>query len=90
MGVDLLGERYGGRITFWCPVDIQQTMVYGTLQEIRDYCGRLVRTLGRPEGGFIAQWYSDPEGAGHRKEAIEAMSEEFVRLSHAYSATVGQ
>ncbi len=83
MGLDRLGKQFGGRITFWCPVDIQQTMVRGTLDEIRAYCGRLVRTLGRPEGGFIAQWYSDPVGAGHRPEAIEAMSEEFVRLSTA-------
>jgi hypothetical protein len=81
MGVELLGERFGGRITFWCPVDIQQTMVRGTLDEIRAYCRKLVQTLGRPEGGFIAQWYGDPVGAGHRAEAIEAMSEEFVRLS---------
>ncbi len=81
MGVEALGERFGGRITFWCPVDIQQTMVRGTLDEIRAYCRRLVRTLGRPDGGFIAQWYSDPAGAGHRQDAIVAMSEEFVRLS---------
>jgi uroporphyrinogen decarboxylase len=86
MGVDLLGERFGGRITFWCPVDIQQTMVHGTLDEIRAYCRKLVTTLGRPEGGFIAQWYGDPAGAGHRQKAIEAMSEEFVRLSRAHGA----
>lgn len=81
MGVDLLGERFGGRISFWCPVDIQQTMVRGTLDEIRAYARKLVTTLGRPKGGFIAMWYSDPVGAGHRREAIEAMSDEFMRLS---------
>jgi uroporphyrinogen decarboxylase len=86
MGVDLLGARFGGRITFWCPVDIQQTMVHGTLDEIRAYCRKLVTTLGRPKGGFIAQWYGDPAGAGHRQEAIEAMAEEFVRLSMAHGA----
>jgi uroporphyrinogen decarboxylase len=86
MGVDLLGDRFGGRITFWCPVDIQQTMVHGTLDEIRAYCRKLVTTLGRPGGGFIAQWYGDPAGAGHRQEAIDAMSQEFVRLSAAHGA----
>ena len=86
MGVDLLGARFGRRITFWCPVDIQQTMVHGTLDEIRAYCRKLVTTLGRPEGGFVAQWYGDPAGAGHRQEAIEALSEEFVRLSLAHGA----
>jgi len=85
MGVELLGEKFGGRITFWCPVDIQNTMVNGTLDEIRAYCGKLVHTLGRPEGGFIAKWYSDPVGAGHRREAIDAMSEKFIKLSRCFS-----
>ncbi len=81
MGLDLLGERFGGRITFWCPVDIQNTMAHGTIEEIRDYCGQLVRSLGRPTGGFIAKWYPDPVGAGHRQECIEAMASEFCSLA---------
>jgi hypothetical protein len=81
MGLELLGERFGGRITFYCPVDIQNTMVYGSLDEIRAYCEQMVRLLGRPEGGFIAQWYGDPASAGHSQEAIDAMCETFVRLS---------
>ncbi len=84
MGLDLLNQRFGGRITFWCPVDIQATMAHGTVDDIRAYCRKLVKTLGRPEGGFIAQWYSDPAGAGHTQEAIDAMCQEFVRLSHGY------
>jgi uroporphyrinogen decarboxylase len=81
MGLALLGERFGGRITFFSPVDIQNTMVHGTLDEIRAYCRDMVRLLGRREGGFIPRWYSDPAGAGHRQEAIDAMCQEFLRLS---------
>ena len=81
MGLELLGERFGGRITFYCPVDIQQTMAHGTLDDVRAYCHKLVRLLGRPEGGFIAKWYGDPVGAGHRQEAIDAMCEEFLAIS---------
>jgi len=81
MGLDLLGDRFGGRITFFSPVDIQNTMVNGTLEDVRAYCGEMVRLLGRPEGGFIPRWYSDPVGAGHRQEAIDAMCQEFLRLS---------
>lgn len=81
MGLELLGKRFGGRLTFYCPVDIQQTMQYGTLEEIRVYCRRLVTVLGRPSGGFIATWYADPVSAGHRPEAVEAMCEEFLRLA---------
>lgn len=82
MGLEFLGQHYRGRITFWCPVDIQNTMVQGTPDEIREYCRRLVSTLGTSEGGFIAQWYGDPVGAGHTPEAVAAMCEEFIKLSH--------
>ena len=81
MGLELLGERFGGRLTFFSPVDIQHTMVYGSMDEIRAYCRKMARLLGRPSGGFIPRWYGDPVGAGHRQEAIEAMAEEFVALS---------
>ena len=81
MTLELLGDRFGGRITFWCPVDIQQTMARGDPDEIRAYCRKMVTHLGRPNGGFIAKWYSDPAGAGHAPEAIEAMCDEFARLS---------
>ncbi len=81
MGLELLGERFGGRITFFSCVDIQNTMVHGTLDDICRYCRRMVRLLGRPEGGFIPRWYTDPAGAGHRREAIEAMCEEFLQIS---------
>ena len=53
MGLELLGKRFGGRLTFFSPVDIQKTMVRGNLDEIRAYCREMVKHLWRPEGGFI-------------------------------------
>jgi len=81
MGLEELGERYGGRIAFWCPVDIQNTMARGKPDQIRAYCRRMVRALGSPEGGFLPKWYSDSVGAGHTEEAIDAMCQEFLRIS---------
>ncbi len=81
MGLELLGRRFGGRITFFAPVDIQNTMARGAPDDIRRYCRAMARHLGRPGGGFIPRWYSDPRGAGHRPEAIDAMCGEFVKLS---------
>lgn len=81
MGLELLGRRFGGRITFFCPVDIQNTMARGNPDEIRAYCRAMVATLGRPDGGFIAGWYGDPTGAGHTQEAIAAMCDEFLAIS---------
>ncbi|MBE0696878.1 MAG: hypothetical protein IH586_08135 [Anaerolineaceae bacterium] len=83
MGLERLGAEFGGRLTFFCPVDIQNTMVYGSDEEIRAYCRKMAVLLGRPEGGFIPRWYSDPLGAGHRYEAIDIMCNEFLRLAYA-------
>jgi hypothetical protein len=80
MGLDLLSQRFSGRITFWSPVDIQNTMCRGSLEEIRSYCHELVEKLGTDKGGFIAKWYGDPIGAGHTEEAVKAMSDEFVKI----------
>jgi uroporphyrinogen decarboxylase len=86
MGLELLGERFGGRIAFWCPVDIQNTMARADADEIRAYCRRMVRALGSPKGGFIARWYGDPKGAGHQQHAIDAMSEEFLTIAEEMQA----
>jgi uroporphyrinogen decarboxylase len=81
MGLENLGRRFGGRLTFFSPVDIQKTMVYGSLNEIRAYARSMARNLGTPVGGFIPRWYSDPQGAGHRPEALQAMCAEFLAIS---------
>ncbi len=83
MGLDLLGQRFGGRLTFFAPVDIQRTMATGTPEQIRAYCGAMVSKLGRPAGGFIPRWYTDPAGAGHTQLAIDTMCREFLRLGAA-------
>ena len=79
MGVDYLAENFGGRICFWCPVDIQNMMVRGTLDEIRQYAKKLIESLGSFDGGFMCKWYGSPDAIGHTREKIEAMSEAFVR-----------
>ena len=62
MGLELLGERFGGRITFFSPVDIQ-TAMQRPLPDIRAYARSMARRLARPEGGFIPRWYTDPADA---------------------------
>ena len=61
-------------------MDIQRTM-HGQLEGIRAYCRTMVRLLGRKEGGFIAKTYPDPAGAGHSREAIDAMCDEFLKIN---------
>lgn len=88
MGLDLLSERFRGRITFWCPVDIQNMMCRGTADDIRAYAREMFGKLSTPRGGFIAGYYSDPVGAGHSTSAIKAMCEEFAQLQYVRQAGI--
>jgi uroporphyrinogen decarboxylase len=80
MGLDKL-SRFRGRLTFFCPVDIQAVMPRNDLKEIRRYCHRLAEAFAAREGGFIADWYADPAAVGHSREAVDAMCDEFGRIS---------
>lgn len=71
-------SRFGGRLCFWCPVDIQHTMVHGTPEEVAQYARRLIDAFGRFRGGFIAKWYPSPEAVGHSWDKIRSMSEAFL------------
>jgi hypothetical protein len=86
MGVDSLAERFGGRLCFWCPVDIQNTMVNGTIDDVRAYARRLIDSFGGSRGGFIAQWYGSPEAVQHPQEKIDAMCREFVEYGGSFYA----
>jgi hypothetical protein len=88
MGVEELARRFGGRLCFWCPVDIQQTMVKGTLDDIRAYARHLIEAFGKFNGGFIAKWYGSPDAVGHSRERIAAMCEAFTEHG-SYAAVQG-
>lgn len=81
MGVELLSERFGGRLTFMCPVDIQTTMVYGSLDDIMASCQHLAKAFLSTKGGFIADCYQDLASVGHTKEALAAECDEWKRIS---------
>ncbi len=77
MGLEALDAAVGGRLAFWCPVDIQQTMVHGTIEDIRAYVRRMVATLGSHDGGLISMAYTTPETVEHAPERIAAMCAAF-------------
>jgi len=60
-GIDHLAEQYGGRMCFWCPVDIQKVLPTGDKEKIQAHARKLVERLGRYNGGFIGKSYCGPE-----------------------------
>lgn len=81
MGLELLNKKFTGRITFYAPVDIQKTMIYGSFDDIRAYCRKMVKFLNTEKGGFIPKWYVNPQSAGHSAEKVDVMCEEFLKIS---------
>jgi hypothetical protein len=62
-GIEVLAQ-FHGRITFWCPVDIQVTLQTHDEAAIEAEAKELVEKLGGPEGGFIAGYYGDNASIG--------------------------
>jgi len=77
MGLEVLSEKFGGKVAFWCPVDIQNTMVHGTPDAVRAYAKRMIETLGSHNGGFVSMAYSTPDDVAHSLENMAAMCEAF-------------
>jgi len=71
MGVEELGERFAGEITFWGELDRQQILPRGTPAEVRDAALKMRDALYR-DGGLIAQCEFGP---GARPENIRAFFE---------------
>lgn len=56
-GVEKLSENFGGRVTFWCPVDIQKIIATGEKELIQEEARKMIRCFGKFSGGFIAKDY---------------------------------
>ncbi len=82
MGIEWLGEHYGGKLCFWNPVDIQKTMPTGDLRRIEEEAHRQVWHLGNYGGGFMVKAYQQPNAVGITIAASEAQYQAFVRYAN--------
>ncbi len=48
-----IAARYGDRLSFWAGMDVQQTLPFGTPEEVRREVRFLIDTYDRPEGGCL-------------------------------------
>jgi len=77
MGVEALGKQFGGRICFYCPVDIQTVMDSGTPEDVRCAARELMFRLGNYGGGFIARESPSSAALDQRQENVDAMCQAF-------------
>jgi len=81
MGIDWLGENYGGKLCFWNCVDIQKTMPKGDPVAIEDEAHHQVWAFGRYGGGFMVKAYQQPPGVGITAGAAQAQYDAFRKHS---------
>ena len=78
--LDDLAKHFGGRIAFFCPVDIQSVMPTGDKERIHSEARRMIDKLGRFNGGFLAKDYPTWKDVGVHPEWAEWMHGAFLEF----------
>ena len=76
-GIDTLAQ-FAGRVTFWCPVDIQTTLQTRDATRIAAEAREMIEKLGSRGGGFIAGYYTANEAIGLPPEIQDIACRAFV------------
>ncbi len=79
-GIDLLAERFGGKASFWCPVDIQKTLQTKSPELIRAEAKELIDKLSAAGGGFVAGYYYGNEAIGLTPDIQDIACKAFVEF----------
>ncbi len=79
-GIDTLASyQNSGKITFWCPVDIQKTLQQRDESVIRKKAKQMLDKLWRGRGGFIAGYYADNASIGLAPKWQDYACDEFIK-----------
>ena len=83
-GIDALAHhQQRGKITFWCPVDIQKTLQQRDEKVIRQKAREMLDKLWRGRGGFIAGHYGDNASIGLDPKWQDYACDEFTKMGTA-------
>ena len=87
-GIDKLAE-YSGKVTYWCPADIQNTLQSRDEEVIESDIKEMLEKLGGKGGGFIARYYGDNEGIGLDAKWQDIACRAFVKYGNYEKANNG-
>jgi uroporphyrinogen decarboxylase len=82
VGVKKLSDEFGGRVTFWCPVDIQKVMQTGDKGLIQNSAKMMLECFGKFNGGFIAKDYPSWEDIDVKDEWAQWARDIFIKESN--------
>jgi hypothetical protein len=79
--VERLAEHFAGRITFWCPVDIQKVQQTQHKPTIQAYAKCMRHLLGDQGGGFVCKDYGDWRALGITEDEQQWAYEAFLEVA---------
>jgi len=82
--VDNLARDFGGKVNFWCPVDIQQILPKKDERLIEEFAREMIEKLGAFNGGFIAGYYGSNEALGLDPYWQDVACRAFVKYGSMY------
>lgn len=82
MGLEILSERFRGKVCFFCPPDLQTTIDFDR-QQLFERCDRMVRLLSTEKGGFMAKTYPQPKAVHITDEYMQNLTDGFALASFA-------
>ncbi len=80
-GIKKLAE-YSGKVTYWCPADIQNTLQTKDEKVIESDIREMVEKLGGKSGGFIAGYYRDNKSIGLEPKWQDVACRAFVKYGN--------
>ncbi len=86
-GIDNLARDFGGKVNFWCPVDIQKTLQTRDPETIERAAKEMIEKLGGYGGGFIAGYYNGNEAIGLDAEIQDIACKAFVKYGSSVQCT---
>ncbi|WP_304944142.1 uroporphyrinogen decarboxylase family protein [Vallitalea guaymasensis] len=81
VGINKLSDKFGGRVTFWSPVDIQKVMATGDKEYIQRSAEKMMTEFGSYGGGFIAKDYPTWEDIDVKEEWAQWARDVFLGKS---------
>ncbi len=78
LGTKKLSSEFGGRVTFWSPVDIQKVMATGDKAYIQNSAREMITNFGNFGGGFIAKDYPSWEDIDVKDEWAQWARDIFI------------
>jgi hypothetical protein len=80
LGIEEVGAQFRGQICFESLCDIQHTLPFKGIDEIREEAGLLMKHWAAPDGGFILSDYGDGRAIGVSDEIKRMMLQAFMDL----------